>query len=182
MRQTNQPPLYPANRLVYTVLIRGLKVLKLRWPFREPMVDGRSPFHAHAFPPFLPPNDGSRRRGVVMEQESALTRTSTAFCGESTGQRTFQESVVSCYGKRRGKVQGNRSRARRRVSAQSPQMVTTTLSCDLRFSICRVHPEPSHHRLRRTNGNGVVHRPLQVGSEGPFRSTLRGPTGSGREK
>lgn len=57
-RSTNQPtPLYPASRLVYTALICGLKVLKLRSPFREPMVDGRSLFLAHAFPPFLPPTD-----------------------------------------------------------------------------------------------------------------------------
>ena len=49
----------------------------------------------------------------------------------------------------------------RRGSTQSPQVVATTLSCELRFSVSGVHPEPSRHRLRRINGNGVVHRPLQ---------------------
>lgn len=68
------------------------------------------------------------------------------------------------------------------VTVWSPWNVTAALSCGSRFSKPHVHPEPFHHRLRRTNGNEGVHRPLKAGSAGPFQNTLRDPTGSRPEK
>ena len=134
------------------------------------------------FPLFCLPMIEASEAGVLWTRRGHQLALHPHFPGNQPGKGRFRTTLYPVTENAGEKFRETGHGHVRRVSTQAPQVVTTTLSCDLRFSISHVHPEPSHHRLRRINGNRVVHRPLQVGSEGPFRSTLRGPTGPGPEK